>query len=163
MKSLYIDFYNEMTDLTTNLVCASCGCIEHHLRIFEILSVCDASLHHLTMDPSLIPFNFTFGIAEFDDLHIMIDPLDVVSSPSQASSSVLICRACQTSLQKGIRPSQSFANYRWIGQVPPQLQNLIWIEELLIVRVHLTGRIVRLQNRNANSYFSLKGHVILLP
>lgn len=40
---------------------------------------------------------------------------------------------------------------------------MAWIEELLIARAHLTGRIVRLQNRNANSYFGLKGHVILLP
>jgi hypothetical protein len=47
--------------------------------------------------------------------------------------------------------------------VPPQLQNLIWIEELLITRAHLTGRIIRLQNRNAHFYFNLKGHVILLP
>ena len=163
MKSLYIDFYNEMTGLTRNLMCASCGCIEHHLRNFDILSVCDASFRHLIMDPSLVPFNFTSGIAELDNLHIMIDPLGVVNSSSQAPSSILICRACQISLQKGIQPSQSLANYRWIGQVPPQLQNLIWIEELLIARAHLTGRIVRLQNRNANSYFSLKGHVILLP
>ena len=164
MKSLYTNFYNEMTDLTRNLVCASCGCIEHHLRNFEILSVCDASLRHLAVDPSLVPFNFTSGIAELDNLHIMIDPLGVVSSsPSPAPSSVLVCRACQTSLQKGIQPSQSLANYRWVGQVPPQLQNLTWIEELLIARAHLTGRIVRLQNRNASSYFSLKGHVILLP
>jgi hypothetical protein len=79
VKSLYTDFYNEMTGLMRNLMCASCGCIEHHLRNFEILSVCDASLHRLTMDPSLIPFNFTSGIAELDNLHIMIDPLN---SPS---------------------------------------------------------------------------------
>lgn len=164
MKSLYTDFYNEMTSLTRNLVCASCGCIEHHLRYFEILSVCDASLRHLVVDPSLVPFSFTSSIAELDNLHIMIDTLGVVnSSPSQVPSSILVCRTCQTSLQKGIRPSQSLANYRWVGQVPPQLQNLTWIEELLIARAHLTGRIVRLQNRNANSYFSLKGHVILLP
>ena len=69
----------------------------------------------------------------------------------------------KTSLQRGIQTSQSLANYRWVGQVPPQLQNLTWIEELLIARAHLTGRIARLQNRNANSYFSLKGNVILLP
>jgi hypothetical protein len=37
------------------------------------------------------------------------------------------------------------------------------MEELLIARAHLTGRIVRLQNRNTTSHFSLKGHVILLP
>jgi|SRR5579859_1116027 len=37
------------------------------------------------------------------------------------------------------------------------------MEELLIARAHLTGCIVRLQNRNTVSHFSLKGHVILLP
>src|SRR5579859_2431977 len=37
------------------------------------------------------------------------------------------------------------------------------MEELLIARAHLTGCIVRLQNRNSTSHFSLKGHVILLP
>jgi hypothetical protein len=47
--------------------------------------------------------------------------------------------------------------------VPHQLQGLTWIEELLRAQVHLTGHIVRLQNRTATSYFSLKGHVILLP
>jgi hypothetical protein len=164
MKILYTDFYNEMTNLTRNLVCASCGCIEHHFRNFEILSICNASLRRLTVDPSLVPFNFTSSIAELNNLHILIDPLGVISSgPSQAPSSILVCLACQISLQKGIQPSQSLANYRWVGQVPSQLQNLTWIEELLIVHAHLTGCIIRLQNRNANSYFSSKGHVILLP
>src|SRR5579859_4961026 len=37
------------------------------------------------------------------------------------------------------------------------------MEELLIARAHLTGRIICLQNRNSTSHFSLKGHVILLP
>jgi hypothetical protein len=37
------------------------------------------------------------------------------------------------------------------------------MEELLIARAHLTGRIVRLQNRNNTSHFSLTGHIILLP
>ena len=149
MKSLYTNFYNEMTGLTRNLVGASCRCIEHHLRNFEILSVCDASLRHLTVDPSLVPFNFTSGIAELDNLHIMIDPLGVVSSPSKAPS--LSVEPVKQVFKNGIQPSQSLANYRLVGQVPPQLQNLTWIEELFIARAHLTGRIVRLQNRNANS------------
>jgi len=37
------------------------------------------------------------------------------------------------------------------------------MEELLIACAHLTGCIIRLQNRNSTSHFSLKGHVILLP
>src|SRR5579859_5100339 len=34
MKDLYADFYNEMTELTKNVVWASCGCIDHHLGKF---------------------------------------------------------------------------------------------------------------------------------
>jgi len=40
---------------------------------------------------------------------------------------------------------------------------LTWLEELLIARAHVTGRIVRLEERNASSYYALKGHTILLP
>src|SRR5271155_4460567 len=93
----------------------------------------------------------------------MIDPAGIVQGPPGNVTSLLICRSCQRSLENGVRPPESLANYRWIGAVPPQLQGLTWIEELLIARSHLAGRIVRLQNRNATSYFSLKGHVILLP
>ena len=44
-----------------------------------------------------------------------------------------------------------------------KLQNLIWLEEQLIARAHLVGKIVRLSARNVSSYFALKGHIILLP
>src|SRR5271170_950216 len=94
----------------------------------------------------------------------MIDPAGVIQGPlGDYITSLLVCRSYQRSLANGVRRPESLANYRWIGAVPPQLQGLTWIEELLIVRSHLTGHIVRLQNRNATSYFGLKGHVILLP
>jgi len=44
MKTLYADFYNEMMDISKNLVCASCGCIDHHIDKFKMLSIDDASL-----------------------------------------------------------------------------------------------------------------------
>ena len=163
MKTLYTNFYNELTDLATNLVCASCGCIDHRIGKFEKLSIVDTSLRHLHVDPSIVPFSFSSGIPQLDEQNIMIDPAGIVQSPPSDVASLLICRSCRRSLENGVRPPESLANYRWIGAVPPQLQGLTWIEELLIARSHLAGRIVRLQNRNATSYFSLKGHVILLP
>src|SRR5579859_1979324 len=62
MKDLYTDFYNEMTELTKNMVCVSCGCIDHHLGKFTSISVDDTSLHLLQVDPSLVPFDFKSGI-----------------------------------------------------------------------------------------------------
>src|SRR5579859_3579861 len=88
----------------------------------------------------------------------MIDPNGIIDE-----ASLYICRSCQKSLQAEVLPPESLANYRRIGPVPPELQDLTWMEELLIARAHLTGCIVRLQNRNSTSHFSLKGHVILLP
>src|SRR5579859_5361467 len=158
MKDLYADFYNEMTELTKNVVCASCGCIDHHLGKFTSVSVDDASLHLLQVDPSLVPFDFKSGITTLDESHIMIDPDGIIDE-----ASLYVCRPCQKSLQAEVLPPESLANYRWIGPVPPELQDLTWMEELLIACAHLTGCIVRLQNRNSTSHFSLKGHVILLP
>jgi hypothetical protein len=171
MKSLYDDFYNEIMDLTRNFVCASCGCIYHDANKVHRISVNDPLLLHLQVDPSIVPFGFVSGIPELDNLHIMIDPIGVADSTTPSGSTalpdtqqyLLICRTCSTSLERGARPRESLANYRWIGVVPPELQDLTWIEELLIARSHLVGQIVRLQNRNASSHFSLKGHVILLP
>jgi len=60
-------------------------------------------------------------------------------------------------------PPDALANYRWIGNVPDELQDLNWIEENLISRAHLIGKIVRLQNRNVTSYFAIKGHAVLVP
>jgi hypothetical protein len=76
---------------------------------------------------------------------------------------LLICRTCSTSHERGARPRESLTNYRWIGAIPPELQDLTWIKELLIARSHLVGQIVPLQNRNASSHFSLKGHVFSCP
>ena len=129
MKDLYADFYNEMTELTKNVVCASCGCIDHYLGKFTSVSVDDASLHLLQVDPSLVPFDFKSGIATLDESHIMIDPNGIIDE-----ASLYVCHSCQKSLQAEVLPPESLANYRWIGPVPPELQDLTWMEELLIAR-----------------------------
>jgi hypothetical protein len=147
-----------MTELTKNITCASCGCVDHRQDKFSSVPFNDDSLHHLRVDPSLVPFDFRSGIAMLDKSHVMIDANGIVDG-----TLLSICHTCQKSLKSNKLPIQSLANYRWIGPVPPQLQDLTWMEELLVARAHLTGRIVRLQNRNTTTHWSLKGHVILLP
>lgn len=163
-KSLYTDFYNKMMDLTTNIVCASCGCLEHRKDRVNHIPIDTPMLRHLHVDPSLVPFSFASGVPQLDDHNLMVDPLGIVKySQPDTSHVLLICNTCKSSLDRGVRPKESLANYRWVGAVPFELQDLTWIEELLIARAHLTGRIIRLQNRNTSSHFGLKGHVILLP
>ena len=94
IKTLYTDFYKEMTNLAMNLVCASCGCIDHHIGKFEKLSVVDTSLRLLIVDPSIVPFSFLSGISHLDEQNIMIDPASIVHSSSSDIASLLICRSC---------------------------------------------------------------------
>lgn len=93
MKSLYTHFYKEMTNLTTNLVCASCGCLDHRMNYFSNVPINYSALRHLHVDPSLVPFDFASGIPQLDDLHIMIDTLGAVQPPSSDQlTSLLLCR-----------------------------------------------------------------------
>ena len=98
MKTLYSNFYNEMTDLAKNLVCASCGCIDHHIGKFEELSIVDTSLRHLHVDPSIVPFSFSSGISQLDEQNIMIDPAGIIQGPPGDINSLLVCRSCHLSL-----------------------------------------------------------------
>jgi hypothetical protein len=119
-RTLYVDYHNRIMDLAKNLVCASCGCIDHDTAHFTTIPVLNASLLKLQVDPSLVPFDFTTG----DNLHIMIDPLGIVENPSgegRLLRSVLISRSCYSKLQEGVRPTDALANFCWIGAVPPQL------------------------------------------
>jgi len=77
---------------------------------------------------------------------------------------ISLCSSCHNSLVNSKKtPRDSLANYRWVGSVPKELQDLNWIEESLVSRAHFIGKVVRLQNRNATSYFSIKGHTVLVP
>src|SRR5579859_6133356 len=95
MKDLYTDFYNEMMELTKNMVCVSCGCIDHHLGKFTSISVDDASLHLLQVDPSLVPFDFKSGITTLEESHIMIDPNGIIDE-----ASLYVCYSCQKKVSK---------------------------------------------------------------
>ena len=143
-----------------NIVCASCGCIGHDRSDYTLVSVLDQRLSCLKVEPrSLVLYDFSCGISTLDDQNIMIDPLGI----QQDDSSVWLCSTCHPSIMLGKRPPESLANYRWVGPMPDELKNLTWIEELLIARAHVVGRVVRLQARNQTSHFAVKGHVILLP
>jgi hypothetical protein len=115
-------------DVTKNIVCASCGCIDHHQDKFTSLCLDNSSLRLLQVNPSVVPFDFGLGIPSLDEANIMIDPAGVIDS----RSCVLACNSCQKSLQNNKLPPKSLDNYRWTGSVPPQLQDLTWMEELLI-------------------------------
>jgi hypothetical protein len=158
MKSLYTDFYNEMTGLTRNLVCASCGCINHQLDSCELVLTNYEPLCLLTVPVDInIPFDFSCGVDLLDEQRILLDKQGIVAD----KQGVVLCKSCYSELQNHHRPVRSLSNFRWVGPLPKELQDLTWLEEQLIARSHLIGNIVRLSARNASSYFAVKGHTLM--
>ncbi|KAH9858945.1 hypothetical protein C2E23DRAFT_746242, partial [Lenzites betulinus] len=47
---------------------------------------------------------------------------------------ILLCAKCDASLKRGELPLLALANGRWLGEIPDQLKNLSYAEELLISR-----------------------------
>ena len=161
-KTLYADFYNKIHDLLYNIVCASCGCIGHDRSDYTLVSVLDQRLSCLKVESrTLVPYDFSCGISALDEQNIMIDRLGIQQEDSD--SNLWLCSICHPSIMLSKRPAESLANFRWVGPMPDELKDLTWIEELLIARAHVVGRVVRLQARNQASYFGVKGHIILLP
>ena len=111
----------------------------------------------------MVSFSTTFLTESLPSTNknIMIDPLGIQQDDSH--SDVWLCNTCHPSIMLGKRPPESLANFRWVGPTPDELKNLTWIEELLIARAHVVGRVVRLQARNQASHFVVKAHVTLLP
>ena len=75
-----------------------------------------------------------------------------------------LCASCHKCLRVGQLPPEALANHRWFGPQPPELQDLSWIDSIIIARGHLSGSIVRLQKSSADSaYFGIKGHAVIVP
>ena len=157
---MYKRFLTHTYILGQNIVCACCGCISHDISEFEVVLDSYEPLRHLRIPENVdIPFNFSCGIDLLDQNRILIDKLGI--TPDRR---IRLCRGCHDQLSKDHLPFEALANFRWIGPVPKELQDLTWIEELLIARVHVCGSIVRLgQRNNPSSFFGLKGHVVFLP
>ena len=91
----------------------------------------------------------------------MIDRLGI--QQEDLGSNVWLCSTCHPSIVLAKTPAESLANFQWVRPMPDKLKDLTWVEELLIARAHVVGRVVRFQARNQASYFGIKGHVILVP
>jgi hypothetical protein len=46
-----------------------------------------------------------------------------------------ICKTCHRSISKGNRPLLALANGKWIGEVPKELSDLSYTEQLLVARI----------------------------
>ena len=163
-RELYKDFYHRITDVSQNIICGSCGIIEHDQKLCCELSVGDPCLKQLAVQPIQVAYDFSTGIDVLDQQHIMLDRGSIIKSiTSDTLPKVTLCKACHSDLvHRNILPSRALANFRWVGPVPSELLELSWIEETLVARAHFVGKVVRLQNRS-DGFMAIKGHIVLVP
>ena len=84
-----------------------------------------------------------------------------------SGQTVHLCHECRNYLKKDKRPRLSLSNDMWIGDVPPQLQNLTLPERLLLAKYFPAAYVVKLFPKHKNSfnwdrshmYSGLKGNV----
>lgn len=62
----------------------------------------------------------------------------------------MLCCSCIRSLELNCRSRESLTNYHWLGSVPTELQDLTWIEEMLITRTHVVEQILQLEQRSVS-------------
>jgi hypothetical protein len=116
--NLYGDCYRELHRRVRNIVCACCSCFDHDPALFQVIPTNYPSLSRLVVDPDLVPFDFSCGVATLDREHVMIDPLGVKRSPDGDGGhnlSLYVCRSCHYHLQTNRFPRLSLCQRSFHG------------------------------------------------
>ncbi|KAI5892451.1 uncharacterized protein SCHCODRAFT_02667910 [Schizophyllum commune H4-8] len=87
------------------------------------------------------------------------DPSKPVTGPVLASGCDKICPSCRKSITHGNMPRNALANNLWLGDVPPELQNLRYVERMLIQRMRHNACFIRV----GGSYQKLIAHAVSFP
>lgn len=74
------------------------------------------------------------------------DPVRELRGPVLAPGCTRVCSICLESLDKKKMPTLALANGLWIGEIPDELQDLTYAEQLLIARVHHNRCIVKVSS-----------------
>lgn len=77
------------------------------------------------------------------------DPIIELPGPILANGCDNVCQHCAASIQDQQIPTQSLANGLWLGDIPAELQNLTFAEQMLIAKVRHNRCIVRVASGRA--------------
>ena len=112
--------------------CASCG----QLTPMKLLK--DLKSLKLNLDP----LKSIKGLTRMERKAVN-EPITEIKGPVLAHGCKMICQSCRKYLKKGKTPPLSLANSLWLGEVPSELSNLTYVEQLLISRVRHNWCIVK--------------------
>src|SRR2546423_10078338 len=94
-KGLYSKYIDLVKRNAHNLVCAVCGILEHKLDDFTRMATDDATLMCLAVNPNLVPYDFSSGVAALNSKHIMIEPEGInVAADESLSPTLTVCHSC---------------------------------------------------------------------
>ncbi|KAI0825910.1 hypothetical protein BC629DRAFT_1276096, partial [Irpex lacteus] len=113
--------------------CAVCGCLSTANTM--------TSLEHCQLDFSvLVKPHVTKGEQRLDGSVIPNS-----QGPVLASGCDKVCAPCFNILGHRRMPRNALANGLWLGDVPPELQGLSWMEQKLIAKINVSRAIVRVK------------------
>ncbi|KAJ3520205.1 hypothetical protein NMY22_g12852 [Coprinellus aureogranulatus] len=81
--------------------------------------------------------------------HSIKDKVMGLKGPVMDSNCSSVCPTCLKSLKGGKKPKFALANGLWLGDVPPQLKNLTFAEQMLISRVRHNRCLIRVASGRA--------------
>ncbi|KAH7909104.1 hypothetical protein BJ138DRAFT_986275, partial [Hygrophoropsis aurantiaca] len=121
--------------------CAVCGSL-NRLELMKPLDVLDQScLDLLTPAISGVTRQLRTSSGE---------PIQAIPGPVLDNQCSNVCNNCVDVLSRGKTPTLSLANGLWIGEVPPELRDLSYVEKLLIARVRHNRCIIRVASSGMN-------------
>ena len=74
------------------------------------------------------------------------DPIVDIEGPVIDNKLDSICKSCLKSISQGKVPLMALANGKWLGEIPTQLQNLSFAEQLLVARVRHNRCLVKVSS-----------------
>ncbi|TFK61640.1 hypothetical protein BDN72DRAFT_726002, partial [Pluteus cervinus] len=84
------------------------------------------------------------------------DPIVQIDGPIVDLDCTHVCSTCRESIYKGKKPKLSQANGLWIGKMPSVLQELTFVEKLIISKLRLNCCFVRV----SSGFRKMISHVI---
>lgn len=164
-KNLVKAFRCDTSSITLMLVtCACCGENIFKSESQEI-SVNNIDLNLFRSQTGNVPMNTPFSNGPYKDL--LICPNGINKHP-QSQDSLTICSTCSNYLQHGRQPCLALANDTYVGEIPMELQDLTFVEELMIGLCRAKCSIFQLrENKHEGlspiSQTGFRGHIIVYP
>ena len=114
--------------------CAVCGQL-HNLTDMILLSEANVDLSPLTVS----------GVTRKERMHVE-EEIQELKEPVLDGDCQHICSGCLSYLKKRKIPPFSLANGLWLGKIPKELQDLSYVEKMLIAKVRHNRCIIRIKS-----------------